>query len=498
MAESKLRILFASSEVDPFSKTGGLADVSRALPAALSRLGHDVAVFTPYYGQAKKSAGDIRFSDAKITIQLRGRIQEARIGLGRMPDSGVEVYFIANDSYYDREGLYQSAQGDYLDNAERFTFFCRACLETIKALRLKADLIHANDWQSALLPVYVKTLYSQDERIAPISSVLGIHNLAYQGIFWHWDMPLTGLDWKHFNWKELEFYGKLNLLKGGIVYADALTTVSRTYAKEIQTPEGGNGLDSVIATRKDGLYGIANGIDDTVWNPMTDKFIARNFSALDQTGKSACKQHLQKKMGLPQRAETPVIGMIGRLANQKGWDIFAEAVQRILNADCQLAVLGTGEERYEKMLRDLAAAKSDKVSVRLSFDDQLAHEIEAGADMFLMPSRFEPCGLGQLYALSYGAVPIVRKTGGLADTVRNVTPHGLKSGSSTGFVFTDYSAEALYDAVRRALELFKDRAAWKTLMTAGMEQDWSWDKSAKEYTAVYRTAIAARKQAYGN
>jgi starch synthase len=487
-----MRILYISSEVEPFSKTGGLADVAGVLPARIAALGHKVAVFAPYYRVTRDGGFDIEPLKAQIEVPIRNRVQKAGLALGTLPGSDVPVYFLVHDRYYGRENLYHTPRGDYLDNAERFIFMSRACLEMVKVLKLKVDVIHANDWQSALVPIYLKTLYADDERLSGAASLLTIHNFAFQGMFWHWDMPLTGLDWKHFNWRELEYYGKVNFLKGGIVYADIVSTVSKTYAKEIQTPEFGQGLEDCLADRADSLFGVLNGVDYSAWDPATDGLIPAKYSADDLSGKAECKAHLQKKLGLPQEPRVPLIGMISRLTDQKGLDILAEAAEKILKLGCQLAVLGTGEEKYHRILEDLVKRYPQKVSVNLAFDNRLAHEIEAGADIYLMPSRYEPCGLNQLYSLRYGTVPVVRKTGGLGDTIRNYTPKGLASGKSTGFVFTKYSGKAMLAVVKKALALYADDASWKKLVANGMAQDFSWDGSAKKYVALYRKAMRVK------
>ncbi len=489
-----MRILYVTSEIKPFSKTGGLGDVSGELPAAVSALGHDVAVFTPFYRSAKEAATDVQFVDAEVRIRLRGREQVGGLAVGRIPGSDVPVYFLVHDEYYDRENIYTTPQGDYLDNAERYIFMCRACMEAVKVLKLRVDVLHANDWQAALIPAYVKTLYAADGRLGSVPTVLTIHNLAFQGKFWHWDMPLTGLGWSHFNWEEFEYYGKLNLLKGGCVHADAISTVSAGYAKEILTPEQGMGLEECLATKGKDVYGILNGIDTEKWNPETDEFIAANYKAGDFTGKAECKRALQKKMGLDENKDVPLIGMVSRLTDQKGWDLVAKALEKIMEIDCQLAVLGTGDAQYETVLKKTEERHPGKAAARIEFSERLAHEIEAGADIFLMPSRFEPCGLNQMYSMRYGTVPVVRKTGGLADTVKNYTASGAKSGRSNGFVFKDYSGRAMLGALKKAIKLYKDREAWLALASNGMAGDWSWERSAKKYVKLYKTAIKTRKQ----
>ncbi|HHT9117540.1 MAG TPA: glycogen synthase, partial [Candidatus Hypogeohydataceae bacterium YC38] len=403
-----------------------------------------------------------------------------------LPGTRISTYFIENTSYYDREGLYQDpATGrDYQDNCERFSFFSRAVLETLQVLGIKPDIIHCNDWQSALVPTYLKTLYKDNNSFRGTASLFTIHNLSYQGLFPKEDMPLTGLDWSYFNWKQLEFYGKINLLKAGIVFSDIITTVSRKYAEEIQTAEFGVGLEGVLRERTVDLYGVLNGADYSVWNPEKDKLIPANYSLKNLKGKKACKKHLQRKLKLPE-SDAPIIGMIGRVASQKGLDLVMECWDELMKEDIEFVLLGTGEPNIEQALKSMATRYPGKVSINISFDNQLSHEIEAGIDMFLMPSRFEPCGLNQLYSMRYGTVPIVRRTGGLADTID----------SSVGFSFQSYSSKEMLETIKKALELYRNPSRWLELMKRGMLQDWSWERSAKEYSTLYQKALAKVKGA---
>lgn len=475
-----------SSEVAPFAKTGGLADVVGALPKALTRKGVSCGVVLPLYKMVRQGNHQVKDTGKDICVNLGGRSISGRIFIGRLT-VGIPTYFIRMDHYYDRDGLYGTPEGDYHDNCERFVFFCRAVFEILKALDLRFDIIHCHDWQSALVPVYICTLYKKDSD--NLKSVLTIHNLGYQGQFWHWDMPLTGLGWEHFNWKELEFYGKINLLKGGIVYADAITTVSRTYALEIQGEEQGCGLEGVLRERSKDIYGIINGIDYKGWDPRSDRLIPRRYTIKSLAGKGICKAHLQKRCGLEVNAEVPLIGMITRLTEQKGLDIFLDAIDRIMEYQVQFVVLGLGEAYYHDALRKVSERYPTRFSLNIAFDDPLAHQIEAGADMFLMPSRYEPCGLNQLYSLRYGTVPIVRETGGLADTVVDCTEDTLNDGTATGFSFKQYSADALVSAIMRALRAFKEKEKWLTLMKNGMRKDWSWARSATDYIALYEKLL---------
>lgn len=478
-----MKVLMASSEVDPFAKTGGLADVVGALPKALTEHGIESCVVMPFYRSVAKNGHDVKKIDKTIAVPIGERNVTAEVLVGRLPGSDVPVYFLKADQYFDRDELYGTPNGDFKDNCERFVFFSRGVLELVKTLNLQADVIHSHDWQAALIPVFMRTIYK--EAMASVKSVMTIHNLAYQGTFWHWDMHLTGLDWKHFNWKELEFYGKINFLKGGTVFADAVTTVSKGYAAEIQTKEYGCGLEGVLRERVGVLTGIVNGIDYGKWDPLTDPLIPAKYGVRKPDGKAKCKEALQKKCRLDALPKTPLIGCIGRLAEQKGVDLVVNAVETFAPADAQFVILGTGEARYQDMLAAIGAKYPGRLSLNLAFNERLAHEIEAGSDMFLMPSRYEPCGLNQLYSLKYGTIPIVRRTGGLADTIADCTDEALKKGTGTGFVFNDYDPAKCREAVGRALTLFRDRRKWEKVVKTAMTQDWSWKRSAREYIELY-------------
>jgi len=487
-----LHILIASSEVVPFAKTGGLADVAGALPGALARMGHRVSVVTPYYRRTREGGFPVKPAGVDLRVPVGGQVLPGRVLRGAMPGSKATVYFVDAPELYDRAELYGIPKGDYADNATRFIFFSRAVLELARTLRPAPDVIHANDWQSGLVPVYLKSLY-RDVRAAGEGTgcLFTVHNLAYGGLFWHYDMELTGLPWMLFNWRQLEFHGKLGLLKGGLVFADSINTVSPRYAEEIQTEEFGCGLEGVLAERKADLFGVINGIDYSHWSPEKDKLLPARYSAGKLAGKARCKAALQKLYGLPARKDVPLVGLVGRLAEQKGVDILTEALGgELLERDLQFVLLGTGNAKYHALLEKLGKKYPKKAGIRIAFDNKIAHLIEAGSDMFLMPSRYEPCGLNQLISLRYGTVPVVRATGGLADTITDATADP-KEGN--GFSFEPYTAEALADAVTRALALYSDKRAWRRLVLRGMKQDWSWDRSAREYVALYeRCATRAR------
>ncbi|MFQ5893964.1 MAG: glycogen synthase GlgA, partial [Nitrospinota bacterium] len=377
--------------------------------------------------------------------------------------------------------------GDYPDNAERFVFFSRGVMEAIKALGLRPHVLHCNDWQTGLSPVYLKTLYREDPAVAEMATVFSVHNLGYQGLFPRDDVLMTGLGWELFTPEGVEFYNQLGFLKGGLMFADVLSTVSETYAKEIQTEEFGHGLDGVLRHRSADLYGIVNGIDYEVWNPATDPHLAANYSPADLTGKAACKQALQEEMGLPAEGAPPLVGIVSRLADQKGLDLVVEGMDRLLGLGLQLVILGSGEAHYHEALQAAAVRYPKQLGLVLGFDEGLAHRIEAGADMFLMPSRYEPCGLNQLYSLKYGTIPIVRATGGLEDTIID---YSEAQGAWTGFKFRPHTTEAMVEAVGKACRVYADRPVWQRLMERAMAQDFSWDTSARAYVALYRRAVA--------
>lgn len=492
-----MRILLASSEVAPFAKTGGLADVCGALPIEFTKLGHRTTVFMPAYRQVYQAGRKIERLDILFDIPIGSKIVTGRLLRCWLPGD-VPVYLVEQEDYFDRPELYREAAEDYKDNCERFAFFCRAVLESIRKLDLQIDVLHCNDWQTALIPAYLNIEYHHAAGYANIATLLTIHNLAFQGTFWHWDMLLTGLDWKYFNWRQMEFFGQLNLLKTGLVFADALNTVSPRYALEIQTPELGWGLEGVLQQRSNVLSGIINGVSYEHWNPATDPHLAANYDVENwETGKAACKAALQKEFGLPESPSTPLIGLVGRLSDQKGLNLVSDVMQRWAPAqDMQWVILGTGELKYHDILSRLAKTWPEKISVTLGFSEELAHRIEAGADMFLMPSQYEPCGLNQLYSLKYGTVPVVRATGGLADTITDATPENLQAGTANGFSFGPFDAAALEDSLRRACGTYRDkRDVWSKLVTTGMRQDWSWASSARQYVKLYEKILSDRKQA---
>jgi starch synthase len=428
-----------------------------------------------------------------LRIPIGDREAEGSLYEGRSP-SGVPVYFLSQDHYYDRDALYGTADGDYWDNCERFVFFCRGGLEAVARLSAEGTppwrphVIHAHDWQTGLVPVYLRTLYRDHQTLGKVPCLFTIHNLAYQGVFWHYDMPMTGLGWDLFTPAGLEFYGKLNFLKGGLVFSDLLNTVSRTYAAEIRTSAFGNALEGVLEERSRDLYGVINGIDYEVWNPAKDAALAATYTADDPDGKIVCRQSLRAHFGLDP-GDGLVIGLVTRFAEQKGLDLVLEAIPALVAEGCQFAVLGAGDGELEDAFRARASQYPDQVAVQTGYDPDLARRIYAGTDAFLMPSRYEPCGLGQLIALRYGTVPIVRRTGGLADTVVEFDPERR---TGTGFVFDAFSVDALLVAVRRAASVHRQPALWKALVRNAMAEDFSWESSAREYVTLYAKALKLR------
>ncbi|QDT63222.1 glycogen synthase GlgA [Calycomorphotria hydatis] len=486
-----MRIVLASSEAVPFAKTGGLADVTTALAKSLSDAGHTVTLVLPYYSKTMRPEllEKAEPSGVELSIPVGSEMVSGSVRWMTIPDTDVPVLLIEQPDYFDRGGLYLDEDGPYPDNSARFIFFSRAVLEACRALVLRPDIIHCNDWQTGLIPALIATEYGDRPGFSHTGTMFTIHNLAYQGNFPHWDMMLTGMDWEYFNWRQMEHFGGLNLLKTGIVFADMVTTVSPTYAWEITTPEGGCGLDGVLGERGDTLLGILNGIDPEVWNPAIDPAIPKTFDAKTwSTGKAVCKSAVQREMGLPVRPDVPMFGMISRMADQKGFDIIAGASEELMELDAQFCFLGTGDQRYEHLVRHLANAYPDRVAAVVGFDEGLAHRIEAGCDAYLMPSRFEPCGLNQMYSLAYGTIPVVRSVGGLKDTVVDATRVNLGTGQATGFRFDDYSSEALLEAVTRAVTLYKDRTAWTKLVNSAITQDFSWSRSAGVYEKAYERA----------
>jgi starch synthase len=507
-----MRLLFAAAEVLGFAKTGGLADVTGSLPPALAENGHECAVIVPLYRCVRLGSQLIEPLKLTLEIPIGDHIVEGRLWRSTLPGTAVPVYLVEQAEYYERDnptfkrGLYTFTASDrsvrdYPDNCERFTFFCRAVLEAVRVLDFWPDVLHAHDWQAGLVPVYLTEVYHKHpdgalrRRYLAIKTLFTIHNIAYQGAFPPEQMPLTGLDWRLFNYLQLEAYGRLNFLKAALVFSNLLNTVSPTYAREIQTPYYGCGLHNALRERSDRLFGIVNGVDYNVWKTTDNPRLPASYSAdAIEPGKPQCKEALQQSSGMNVDRNAPLFGVVARLAEQKGIDLVARVARSFLQEGCQLVVLGDGDPAYKQMLYDLRARFPDSVSLTFDFDEALAHRIEAGADMFLMPSLFEPSGLNQLYSMRYGTLPVVRATGGLADTVVDTTPATLANDRAMGFSFGPVSAEAFAGAIRRALDLYRNQpGAWRKVMRNAMRADWSWQRSAAEYERLYKKAAGPPK-----
>lgn len=483
-----LNILFVTSETEPFAKTGGLADVSGALPQIIRELGHEIRIMMPRYGT---------ISERKFKLHDVIRLREIPIPVGNTEIIGhvnssfisslkakVQVYFLANKGLYDRAGLYSDphSKKDYADNDERFIFFCRGVLETLKKLGWQPDVIHCNDWQTGLIPAYLKTIYKDDPFFKDVKTIFTIHNLGYQGAFPDTSFDKTGLPGDTFTLEGVECYGKLNFMKAGLVYSDIITTVSEKYAKEITTAEYGAGLDGVLKKRKKNLLGLLNGIDYSVWNPETDSLIESRYDAKSLEAKEENKIALVKRFGLEYKENVPVIGLITRLVDQKGIDLIKEAADQIMKLDIQFIMIGAGEKHYHDFFEQLRKKYPKKAGIMFGMNEEIAHLIEAGSDMYLMPSRYEPCGLNQMYSLKYGTVPIVRATGGLDDTIQDV-----KGSNGTGFKFKNYASKDLLKAIQRAITAYGNKKTWQKIMRNGMAKDFSWESSAKKYINLYRS-----------
>jgi starch synthase len=484
----RLKVLFVASECAPFAKTGGLADVAGALPKALRARGIDVRVVMPLY--AGMPWNDLEILDGSVSVPMWWGNANARVRVGKLPGSDVPVYCLEYNRYFDRPYLYGTPSEGYPDNLERFTFLSRGSLEVCKALGFQPDVIHCNDWQTALVPVYVDTV-EWGKPLHGAATIYSIHNLAYQGVFDGGGMFITGLGREHYNAHEFEHFGALNVTKAALRHSTLLSTVSPTYAREIQTSEYGNGLDGLLAERRGDLAGILNGIDVDEWNPAADRHLPAAFSADDLSGKAACKAALQKEAGFAVRPDVPVFGIVGRLTPQKGFDVLAHALDRVLGWDVQIVLLGTGDDDAQRFFAYVDAHRGDRFRAWLRFDNGRAHRIEAGADFFLMPSRFEPCGLNQMYSLRYGTLPIVRATGGLVDTV---STYDETTAEGTGFVFGDLHPEALANTIGWAVSTWFDRPRHiQTMRERAMRQDFSWERAASQYEDLYHRAVKTRR-----
>ena len=516
-----MHVLFVTSETTPFSKTGGLADVCGALPKALAKLGVKVSIVTPLYRcvweYCDKNEIELKSCDATIEARVGKVTKRAAVRSTKLPGSDVDVYFIEHEEYFNRAGLYNEGGVDYGDNCERFSFFSRASLELIQKLNLDVDVVHANDWQTGLTPVVLDSVYKSQSRFLPetgslfggsvrprlerkrdygkydhIKTVMTIHNMRYQGRFWRGAMDVTGLDWELFTYDKMEFYGQLNLLKSGLTFCDAITTVSPKYAEEIQTEDFGEKLQGVLQYRAKDLRGILNGIDYDEWNPKTDKFLAKNYDVDSfEEGKSKCKAALQSDMGLRVDPNVPLFGVVSRFDEQKGLDLIVQVADEYMDRGAQFAVLGSGDPKLTSAFKRIEERRRGSFAVRNVFSVALSHQIEAGADVFLMPSRFEPCGLNQMYSQRYGTLPLVRDVGGLHDSVVNASDENIANGTANGFVFYWGVATDMKKAMDWALHCYAERPEdWKKIIRTAMKLDHSWNDSAKKYYELYCELLA--------
>ena len=482
-----MHIAFAASEGVPFSKTGGLADVVGALPRSLAAAGHQVSVYLPRYRQTKLK--DPQTVVRSVTVPFDDHYRFCSIVTQSEKPGAVQFFFVEYPPFFDREGLYGTSSGDYPDNAERFALFSRAVLEASKIISVP-HIFHCHDWQSALIPVLLQTQYAEDPALRDVGTVFTIHNMGYQGLFPPDTLPLLTLPWDLLTIAKMEFFGNVNFLKGALVYSDFITTVSRKYSQEIQTTEFGFGLEGVLRDRAATVTGILNGVDYQEWSPQTDDFTVAKYSAEDLSGKQKCKQDLLASFGMTKPdLSLPVIGIVSRFAAQKGFDLISHVMDRLAREELIVVALGTGDKSYEEMFLRLQRQFPQRIAVKVAYDNALAHKIEAGSDIFLMPSRYEPCGLNQIYSLKYGTVPVVRATGGLDDTI---DPWDPRTGKGTGFKFVEYNGESLLLTIKQALQAFRDKHSWEKLMRNGMNKDFSWNASAKEYARVYERVRQAK------
>jgi|CXWL01.1.fsa_nt_gi starch synthase len=463
-----MRIVICSSEVVPFTKTGGLADVAGSLPQALEELGHELIIITPFYKAVK-------FTEVK-SYSLN-EVAVSKIG------KNIKVYLIGHEKYFGRDGIYGDKNGDYADNLERFSFYCHESLRLLKRLEAPVDVIHCHDWHSALIPVLLKNKYQKDAFFKNIKSVFTIHNLAYQGIFPKEQYSLLGLDPELFHIDGFEFYDQIDVMKGGLIFSDRVTTVSPQYAVEIQHKEFGCGLDGVLRSRPEGVAGILNGLDYDLWNPQDDPMVEFPYSSVDWSNKAKNKASLQKAVGLPEKSDVPLFGFVGRLCHQKGLDLLIQSMDELMRSDVQLVFVGSGGERYHKLLEACAAKYPEKIGLYLKFGEEMARRTYAGSDFFLMPSVYEPCGLGQMISLAYGTIPIVHRTGGLADTIFAYDP--VRS-VGNGFVFFKYSQEGFALCFGQAIRAYRDQAQFQALIRRAFACRFTWDNSALEYEKIYK------------
>lgn len=486
MMDKPLRVLFVTPEAVPFAKTGGLADVAGALPKFLQALGCELRVVMPYYRMVKESGLPLQYLGEEIEVPIGNEILQADIYQGQL-NQGIPIYFIGREEFFDREYLYSTPRGDYFDNPERFVFFSKAALILCNHMGFSPEIIHHHEWQTGLISAYLKSIYRNDLLFSHTAMVFTIHNIAYQGIFKKEKFWLTGLPMEMYNPEGIEFWERINFMKAGIVYADVINTVSQKYSEEIQTSEYGYGLEGVLRKRREDLYGVLNGVDYQDWDPSRDPHLIAHYDLKDISGKRECKRDLLKEFHLPPVLENfPLLGMISRLADQKGFDLLVKILDQLFSLDIGFVLVGTGEQKYHDLFIEVARKYPRKTGIRIAYDDRLAHKIEAGADLFLMPSKYEPCGLNQIYSLKYGTIPVVRATGGLDDTIVNYSPTTRRG---NGFKFTHYDAKEFLDQIRVAIGFYSQPEHWKQLIQNAMSEDFSWQRSAEAYLQLYRKAL---------
>jgi len=488
--DKPLKILFVTSEAVPFAKTGGLADVAGALPKSLQAMGCEVKVMMPYYRMVKNSGLPHQYMGEEIEVSLGEEKLKADIYQGHL-NQDIPIYFIGREEFFDREYLYSTPKGDYFDNAERFIFFSKAILNFCQRSGFSPDIIHHHEWQTGLIPAYLKSASQNDPFYSQTAAVFTIHNIAYQGLFKKEKFWLTGLPTEMYNPEGIEFWERINFMKAGIVYADAVNTVSKKYSEEIQTPEYGYGLEGILRKRKESLFGILNGVDYEDWDPSHDPHLIARYDLKNISGKRECKKDLLKEFHLPPSLENaPLFAMISRLADQKGFDLLMEILQPLFALDIGFVLLGTGEQKYHDLFTQVAQKYPEKAGIRIAYDDRLAHKIEGGADFFLMPSKYEPCGLNQIYSLKYGTIPVVRATGGLDDTILHYDPASKKG---NGFKFTRYDAKEFLNTIKGAIGFYSQPGHWKQLLQNAMTADFSWKRSAEAYLQLYRKALEKKR-----
>ena len=487
--DKPLRVLFVTPEAVPFAKTGGLADVAGALPKFLHELGCELKLVLPYYRMVKNSGLPFEYLGEKLEVPIGDEILEADIYQSQLIQD-IPIYFIGRDEFFDREYLYSTPKGDYFDNAERFIFFSKAALLFCQLMDFPPNLIHHHEWQTGLIPAYLKSIYRNEPFFSHTAALFTIHNIAYQGLFKREKFSLTGLPMEMYNPEGIEFWERINFMKAGIVYADVINTVSQKYSEEIQSPEFGYGLEGILRKRREDLYGILNGVDYQDWDPSHDPHLIVRYDFQNIWGKRECKKDLLKEFNLPSSLEnSPLFGMISRLADQKGFDLLAEILEELFTLDVGFVLLGTGEQKYHDFFTQIARKYPQKAGIRIAYDDRLAHKIEAGVDLFLMPSKYEPCGLNQIYSLRYGTIPIVRATGGLDDTIVNYDPTTRKG---NGFKFIRYDAKEFLNQIKVAIGLYSQPEHWKQLLRNAMTSDFSWERSAEAYLQLYQKALGKK------